>query len=153
MVSDASPERQVTETINVIITATILRTAIRAKLRRGAQPQIVSALIKAYAAEEAQTARRDGIVHRLPVEVIPYERRIAFLEALNQLSEQRAQGKAWIAELVPPISGRILFCGPRNLATLSLRSSSSLSNEDARPTGRAVVRSHRGSVSRPKHFP
>ena len=69
MVSGASPERQVTKTINVVITATILRTAIRAKLRRGAQPQIVSALIKAYAAEEAQTVRRDGVVHRLPVEV------------------------------------------------------------------------------------
>ena len=131
-----------TEAISVIITAAILRTAIRAQLRRGAQPQIVSALIKAYAAEEAQTARRDGIVHRLPVEAIPYERRVDFLDALNQLPEQRAQGKARIAEL----------SGPHTSTIQSLRLSSSLSSGDTGPTGRAIVWSHRRSVSRPKHF-
>jgi len=90
----------VTETIDLIITANILRTAIRAQLRRGTRREIVSALIKAYAPPEARTVRRHDGEYRLPVEVIPYQRRIAFLDALNQLSDERAQGETLIAELV-----------------------------------------------------
>jgi hypothetical protein len=47
----------VTEKIDVIIAADTLRTAIKAQLRRGTRRETVSALIKAYAAPEAQTVR------------------------------------------------------------------------------------------------
>lgn len=86
-----------TETIDVIIAADTLRTAIKAQLRRGTRRETVSALIKAYAAPEAQTVRRHGHTYRLPVETIPYGRRKAFLDALHQQPEQQ---ESLIAELV-----------------------------------------------------
>jgi hypothetical protein len=88
------------ETIDTIITADTLRTAIRAQIRRGTRRETVSALINAYAAPEARTMRRHGNTERLPVQTIPYGRRMAFLDALNRLPDERAQKGILIAELV-----------------------------------------------------
>jgi hypothetical protein len=77
---------------DLVVTSNMLRTAIRAKLGSGAKRRAISLLIARYARDGVMTARReeDG-VSRLPVEVIPHERRVAFLDAINQLPEQRVR--------------------------------------------------------------
>jgi hypothetical protein len=78
-------DHQVSEVSEFILTAGILRTAIRAKLRRGASRRGISVLICTYTPQDAKTERMDGGVYRVPVELIPLERRLSFLEALNEL--------------------------------------------------------------------
>ena len=73
------------EVSEFILTAGVLRTAIRAKLRMGASRRSISVLICSYTPPDAKTERMDGGVYRVPVELIPLERRISFLEALNEL--------------------------------------------------------------------
>jgi len=82
----------VTDDLDLVVTANMLRTAIRAKLGSGATQSAISGLIVHYARDGAHMGRReDGGVHRLPVEVIPHERRAAFLDALNELPDHDAQ--------------------------------------------------------------
>lgn len=88
-----------TEVVEMILTAEMLRTAIRAKLRVGAGRRAISLLIHEYAPEGARTMRTDDSVYRLPVEVISHERRLAFLDALNGLPEQRAAATTEVVEL------------------------------------------------------
>lgn len=75
-----------TNDLDLVVTANMLRTAIRAKLGAGARHRAIWGLIVCFARGDAPTRRREeGGVHRLPVEVIPHERRAAFLDALNEL--------------------------------------------------------------------
>lgn len=76
----------------LVLSAAVLRTAIRAKLRTGTSRQAISALIKAYAPKGANTERRNGQLFRLPVELIALGRRAPFLDALNELPADRRSG-------------------------------------------------------------
>lgn len=71
--------------LDVILTPAMLRTAIRAKLRAGTDRQTISRLIRKYVPSALGTLRVSDGVYRLPVEMIPLSRRIAFLDALNEL--------------------------------------------------------------------
>ena len=66
----------------------IMRAAIRAKLRTGTSKQTICWLVCAYAPPGATNDRTEGSAPRLPVEVIPEERRAAFLDALSKLPDQ-----------------------------------------------------------------
>jgi hypothetical protein len=71
-----------------VITATMLRLAIRAKLSAGnIKRRHISVLIDAYVAPNplGKVRTEEGISRR-PVEHIPHSRRGAFLEALDKLS-------------------------------------------------------------------
>jgi hypothetical protein len=82
----------VTDDLDLIVTANMLRTAIRAKLGSGAAHRAIWRLIADYARGGARMRRREeGGVNRLPVEVIPHERRGAFLDALNELPDHDAR--------------------------------------------------------------
>jgi hypothetical protein len=72
----------------IVITATMLRLAIRAKLGAGSiKRRHVSVLIDAYvAADPPGEVRTEEGISRRPVEHIPHSRRAAFLEALEKLS-------------------------------------------------------------------
>lgn len=75
--------------LDFIVTSNMLRTAIRAKLAVGVTQRTIWLLIAHFARDGAKTRQREeGGVHRLPVEIISHERRAAFLDALNELSEQ-----------------------------------------------------------------
>jgi hypothetical protein len=63
----------------------LLRSAIRTTLRKGASRRDIWVLISAYAAQGDNRKRKDGGVYRLPIELIPLERRVDFLEALIEL--------------------------------------------------------------------
>jgi hypothetical protein len=77
----------VAEVLDEGITTAILRTAIRERISAGISRRTVSFLINAYAPPTAQ-GRDDGSgVQRLPVEVIPHERRAAFLCELARLRD------------------------------------------------------------------
>lgn len=72
----------------IVISASMLRLAIRAKLGAGSiKRRHVSALIDAYAAPNppGEVRTEEGISRR-PVEHIPHSRRAAFLEALDKLA-------------------------------------------------------------------
>ena len=76
---------------DLVITADMLRTTIRAKLRAGATESALWTLIARYAREGARRRQREeNGVPRLPVEVIPQERRATFLDALNELPTRGA---------------------------------------------------------------
>jgi hypothetical protein len=78
----------VTDELDLVVTSNMLRTAIRAKLCSGATQRAIWGLIAHYARDGAHMRRREeGGVHRLPVEVIPHERRASFLDALNELRD------------------------------------------------------------------
>jgi hypothetical protein len=75
-----------TEVLESVITATMLRTAIRAKIDAGVSRRAISLLVNANAPPGAGRGREDDSgVRRLPVEVIEHERRAAFLVELDQL--------------------------------------------------------------------
>jgi len=84
------------EMSELLLSAAMLRTAIRANLRKGVSRQAISALIKTYAPQGVSTERRDGQAYRLPVEVIALERRLLFLDALHSLPS-----------VSPPVATRI----------------------------------------------
>jgi hypothetical protein len=69
-----------------VLTASTLRTAIRAKIREGVSPRAISVLVNGYA-PDAPAGRNDGGVERRAVEVIPPGRRVDFLVALNGLQD------------------------------------------------------------------
>ncbi len=69
----------------VVLTPELLRSAIREKLRAGASGRDISVLISAYVPQGVNTERTDEGVYRLSVELIPLDRRIYFLDALNEL--------------------------------------------------------------------
>jgi hypothetical protein len=76
----------VIETMERVITAAMLRAAIRTKIRSGASRRSISLLIARYAPADAHSEREDsGGVQRLAVEVIPHGLRTGFLDALDQL--------------------------------------------------------------------
>jgi hypothetical protein len=82
----------VTDELDLVVTANMLRTAIRAKLSSGTTQRAISGLIADYARDDTHVRRREeGGVQRLPVEVIPHERRAAFLDALNELRDHDAR--------------------------------------------------------------
>ena len=69
----------------VVVTPELLRSAIREKLRAGISGRDISVLINEYVPQGVWTERTDGEVYRVPVELIPLDRRIYFLDALNEL--------------------------------------------------------------------
>lgn len=81
----STKDLQMSDVLELALTGEMLRTAIRAKLRMGANRRDISVLINAYAPQGASTKRTDGGVYRIPVELIPLDRRVAFLDALNEL--------------------------------------------------------------------
>ena len=84
-----------TEVLESVITATTLRTAIRAKIDAGVSSRAISQLINIYAPAGAGRGREDDSGgQRLPVEVIPHEWRVAFLVALDKLRDDDAAGVA-----------------------------------------------------------
>ena len=87
------------EASELVLPAAMLRTAIRAKLRKGASRQAISELIRMYAPQGAKTERRYGQVYRFPVELIALERRESFLDALNQLPNRLSVVETRIAPL------------------------------------------------------
>lgn len=87
------------EASELILPAAMLRTAIRAKLRKGASRQAISELIRTYAPQGVKTERRYGQVHRFPVELVALERRDSFLDALNQLPNRLSVVETRIARL------------------------------------------------------
>ena len=68
-------------------TPEMMRAAIRAKLRTGTSKQTICWLVCAYAPPDATNDRTEGSVPRLPVELIPDEKRGAFLDALSKLPD------------------------------------------------------------------
>jgi hypothetical protein len=76
--------------LHIVLSATMLRTAIRAKLRAGTDRQTISRLIGKYVPNGVSTMRLTDGIYRLPVELIPVDRRTAFLDALNELSGHAA---------------------------------------------------------------
>lgn len=77
-----------TDNFDLVVTANMLRTAIRTKLNAGAKQRAIWGLIVCFARDDARMRRiEEGGVHRLPVEIIPHERRAAFLDALNELAD------------------------------------------------------------------
>lgn len=84
-----------TDALDRVITATTLRTAIRAKVNAGISRQTISQLVSVYASPDAGMGRDDGTgVRRLPVEVIAHDRRRAFLAALDRLHSDGAPDDA-----------------------------------------------------------
>jgi hypothetical protein len=78
----------VSELLERVITAATLRVAIRSKIRNGTSRRRISLLINVYAPAGVRSDRDDGTgVQRLAVEVIPHQQRIAFLEALERLTD------------------------------------------------------------------
>jgi len=89
----------VSEVLDGIITSASMRMAIRQKISSGISRRTISLLIHAYAPPGAQ-GRDDDSVRRLAVEVIPHERRGAFLDALAKLQEDLPVSAIEIARLV-----------------------------------------------------
>lgn len=90
-----------TEILDRVITAARLRTEIRAKLRAGASSRSISLLINGFAPPGVRSDREDGSgVQRLAVEVIPHRQRAAFLEALDQLTDDESDPQAAKSRLV-----------------------------------------------------
>jgi hypothetical protein len=88
--ADAAPKgHQMHDASEIFLSPAMLRTAIRVQLRKGTSREAISALIRTYAPEGASTERRNGEVHRLPVELIAFDRRLLFLDALNKLPTSR----------------------------------------------------------------
>ena len=75
--------------VDIVLSAAMLRTAIRAKLLAGIDRQTISRVIRKYVPGDANTMRLSDGEYRLPVELIPLKRRTAFLDALNELSDHR----------------------------------------------------------------
>lgn len=75
------------EVSDQIISADLMRAAIRAKLSAGASREAICWLICTYAPVGANHYRNEGGVPRLPVEAIRTENRQAFLDALSRLSD------------------------------------------------------------------
>jgi hypothetical protein len=80
-------DHSVDHDLDLVVTANMVRTAIRARLGSGITQHAISELIARYARDGAARRREEGGIYRLPVEVIPHERRAAFLDALNELPE------------------------------------------------------------------
>ena len=97
--------------LDLVITSNMLRTAVRAKLGSGITQNAIWALIARYARDGAHRRQREiNGVPRLPVEIIPLERRTDFLDALNDLPErglrfrtQGATGRCLEPRAVPSI--------------------------------------------------
>ena len=77
------------DNLDLVVTANMLRTAIRAKLAAGVAKMAISGVISQFARDKtnARQCEANGIP-RLPVEVIPQEQRANFLDALNELPER-----------------------------------------------------------------
>jgi hypothetical protein len=75
----------VSEATELFLSADILRAAIRTQLVTGTSRRAISQLIGAYAPTGTVTNRKTDGVYRVSVELIPRERRSAFLNALRKL--------------------------------------------------------------------
>lgn len=71
--------------VEQVITATILRTAVRSKLRAGASNEAVSVLVLTYVPPERRTQRAGDGFSRQALENIPHTRRAEFLNSLINL--------------------------------------------------------------------
>jgi hypothetical protein len=72
-----------------ILTATVLRAAIRKQIASGVDKRAISLVVQMFANEELGAPRKDGdVIKRQAVEHIPNELRAAFLESLAGLSSQ-----------------------------------------------------------------
>jgi hypothetical protein len=71
--------------VEYLTTAKDLRIAIRAKIRDGASARSIWLLISSYVPTGLIDRLEDG-KPRLPVELVPYGQRTAFLEALANLA-------------------------------------------------------------------
>lgn len=70
-----------------VVSAEVMRAALRASLQTGAAREAICWLICTFAPIGASYQRTEGGVPRLPVEVIRPEKRQAFLDALSRLSD------------------------------------------------------------------
>ncbi len=104
-----------TNVIERVVNAATLRMAIRAKRRAGVSGQTISHVIASYLPEN-MVVTRDGVT-RPRVELIPPERRVAFLETLHRLSDRIGAAPVEIAPLVgsAPADARPALAGSRPL--------------------------------------
>ena len=87
--------------LELVLTTDMLRTAIRSKLRSGTSRQPISALIRTYAPDGAEAGRRKNAgSYRIPLELIPHERRTEFLDALYELPSDGRPSIDRLAHLV-----------------------------------------------------
>jgi len=74
------------EVLHVSATATALRTAISAKITAGMSRRTITLLVQNYAVDSNPSyGRVQNGARRLPVELIPPEWRLVFLDALDAL--------------------------------------------------------------------
>jgi hypothetical protein len=82
---------QMSEVLHVRTTDTALRTAISAKVSAGMSRRTITLLVQNYAVDSNPSyGRVQNGARRLPVELIPPEWRVAFLDALDALPNDRA---------------------------------------------------------------
>lgn len=81
--------------VEQVITAAILRMAVRSKLHAGASNEAVSLLVLSYVPPERRTRRTEEGLSRQPLEHIPHTRRAEFLNSLINLpvAPSHAAGK------------------------------------------------------------
>jgi hypothetical protein len=69
-----------------LITASTLRTAIRKKIAEGIGKRVISELVCSFVPVDRAIGRDDAGVKRLPVELIPSQKRMEFLGELARLA-------------------------------------------------------------------
>jgi len=69
----------------VLVTARMMRKAVRGKIRAGARPKMICLIINQYAPSGLSVRRWEEGIPRLPVELVPYGRRSDFLDELAEL--------------------------------------------------------------------
>ena len=79
-----------------VVTAATLRLVIRSKLDNGISRRAVSQLIAEYVPPEVRKLRKDSREYRLPVELIPFDQRIAFL-GISQTQPRRPRQRNYRA--------------------------------------------------------
>jgi hypothetical protein len=69
-----------------LVTASTLRTAIRKKISEGVGKRVISELVCSFVPVSQAVGRDEAGIKRLPVELIPSQRRMEFLGALAPLT-------------------------------------------------------------------
>ena len=95
------------------ISAETMRNGIRAKLAQGASREAVCWLVCAFAPAGIDHHRSEGTVPRVAVEVIPADKRQAFLDALAQLRETPNRGRG-VQHSSVRIQAEIVFANGRS---------------------------------------
>jgi hypothetical protein len=101
----------VTDLMERVLSAATMRTIIRQKCCAGVSGETISRLIAAYVRPETVAQYEDKPrPGRIPVELIPADRRVAFVEALQRLPVSRSFAGNKIAALRPQIARAYLGC-------------------------------------------